>query len=177
MPSNSSCRIKPPHKGLYCYTQLNFGTNSASEIFQHTISEQLHDMVVYGKTEADHDSALKKVFQKFSDVNLTLNKSKCEFNKSSISFFELVDPERVKAIRNMSPPKSALEVRSFLGMSTYCSKFIPSFSDISYPLCNLTNNNAKFHSSQEHQRSFNKIKDMLTSETMMAYFNPAKEPC
>ena len=32
------------HKGLYRYTRLNFGTNSASEIFQHTISEQLYNI-------------------------------------------------------------------------------------------------------------------------------------
>jgi len=32
------------HKGLHRYTDLNFGTNSASEIFQHMISEQLCDI-------------------------------------------------------------------------------------------------------------------------------------
>ena len=85
------------------------------------------------------------------------------------------DPDKVKAIHNMSPPKSASEVRSFLGMATYCAKFIPSISDISYPLRNLTKKNAKFHWSQEHQESFDKIKEMLTSETTMAYFDPSKE--
>ena len=84
------------HKGLRRYTRLNFGTNSAREIFQNIISEQLHDIpgtlnisddvIVYGKTQAEHDEALKRVFQKFSDVNLTLNKRKCEFNKPSLSF-------------------------------------------------------------------------------------------
>ena len=62
------------HKGLHRYTRLNFGKNSASEIFQHIISEQLRgiegalnisdDVIVYGKMQADHDIALKKVFQK-----------------------------------------------------------------------------------------------------------------
>ena len=131
------------HKGLRRYTRLNFGTNSASEIFQNIVSEQLRDItgtlnisddvIVYGKTQADHDEALKKVFRKFSDVNLTLNTSKCEFNKSSLSFFGFVisndgvspDPDKVKAIHDMTPPKSATEVRSFLGMATYCAKFIP----------------------------------------------------
>ena len=158
------------------------------EIFQHTISEQLYnirgalnisdDVVVYGKTQADHNSAPKKVFQKFSDVNLTLNMSKCEFNKSFISFFGLVlskDGVSPDPIHDMSPPKSASEVQSFLGMATYCAKFIPSFSDISHPLRNLTKKDAKFHWSQEHQKSFDKIKEMLTSDTTMAYFDPAKE--
>ena len=137
------------------------------------------DAIVYGKTQSDHDEALKKVFQKFSDVNLTLNKSKCEFNKSSLSFFGFVfskdgvspDPDKVKAIHDMAPPKSATEVRSFLGMATYCTKFIPSFSDVSYPLRNLTKKDVRFQWSQEHQASFEKIKEMLTSEKTMAYLN------
>ena len=51
------------------------------------ISEQLRDItgafnisddvIVYGKTQADHDKALRAVFQKFADISLTLNKSIC----------------------------------------------------------------------------------------------------
>ena len=33
------------HKGLRRYVQLNFGTNYASELFQHIISEQINDIV------------------------------------------------------------------------------------------------------------------------------------
>ena len=32
------------HKGLRRYSRLNFGTNSASEIFQKVINEQMHDI-------------------------------------------------------------------------------------------------------------------------------------
>ena len=82
------------HKGLWRYCRLNFGTNSASEIFQKVISEQIHDIpgtlnisndVI--KIQADHDKAFEAVFKKFADAKLTLNKSKCAFNKSSITFF------------------------------------------------------------------------------------------
>ena len=51
------------------------------------ISEQLRDItgafnisddvIVYGKTQDDHDKALRAVFQKFADISLTLNKSIC----------------------------------------------------------------------------------------------------
>ena len=81
----------------------------------------------------------------------------------------------MKAIHDMTPPKSATEVRSFLGMATYCAKFIPSFSDVSHPLRNLTKKDVRFQWSQEHQASFEKIKEMLTSETTMAYFDPSKD--
>lgn len=59
------------HIGIYRYKRLNFGISSASEIFQATISSLLRgikgaqnisdDIVVYGKTQEDHDITLNKV--------------------------------------------------------------------------------------------------------------------
>ena len=100
----------------------------------------------------DHDNALQAVFQRFADANITLHKKKCEFNKSSITFFGFVfsgngispDPKKVEAIKNVEPPTSKTGVRSFLGMANYCAKFIPSFSDISQPLRELTKDDSSF---------------------------------
>ena len=181
------------HKGLRRYARLNFGTNSASEIFQNISSEQIRDIqgslnisddvIVFGKSQADHDKALKAVFQKFAEVDLTLNKSKCAFNKFSLSFFGFVfskdgispDPRKVEAIHSMDCPLSVHEVRSFLGMATYCAKFIPSFSDISHPLRELTKKDVTFEWTPLHQSSFEEIKRMLTSDAIMSYFDPQKE--
>ena len=54
------------HKGLRRYAQLNFGTNSASKIFQMVINELIcnipgalnisDDVIVFGKTQAEHDA-------------------------------------------------------------------------------------------------------------------------
>ena len=144
------------HKGLRRYARLNFGTNSASEMFQDIISQVISDIpgvfnisddvVVFSKTQVDHDKALRAVFRRFSSKGLTLNRPKCEFYKSSISFFGFIfsekgispDPKKVQAIHSASQPTSASGVRSFLGMATYCAKFIPKFSDVSQPLRQLT---------------------------------------
>ena len=181
------------HKGLWRYSRLNFGTNSASEIFQKTINEQIHDIpgalnisddvIIFGKTQSDHDAALKAVFQKFAKVNLTLNKSKCEFNKASITFFGFVfssegispDPTKVESITSALPPTTTSAVRSFLGMATYCAKFIPNFSDISAPLRELTRKDQPFLWKEAQEKSFNTIKELLTGAEVMAYFDPTKE--
>jgi hypothetical protein len=88
------------HKGLHRYKKLNFGTNSASEIFQHVISEQIRDIpnainisddiIIFGQTQADHDEALRAVFERFSQIGLTLNQDKCEFSQSQLTFFGFV---------------------------------------------------------------------------------------
>ena len=116
------------HKGLRRYRKLNFGTNSASEIFQHVVSEQIRDIpnavnisddiIISGKTQAEHDDALRAIFQRFSLVGLTLNKDKCEFGQSQLTFFGFVfsgdgispDPAKVDAIHNCPPPSSVKDV-------------------------------------------------------------------
>ena len=180
------------HKGLRRYTRLNFGTNSASEVFQRMISELIHDIpgllnisddvFVFGKTQSEHDNALQEAFKKFSEANLTLNQQKCEFNKLSITFFGFMfssegispDPNKVEAINSASTPTSVSGARSILGMTTYCSKFIHNFSDISQPLRDLTKADTSFHWGEQQQQSFETIKELLTGDTVMAYFDPDK---
>ncbi|CAB4036465.1 Transposon Tf2-9 poly [Paramuricea clavata] len=181
------------HKGLYRYKKLNFGTNSASGIFQHVISEQIRDIpnainisddiIIFGITQAEHDKALHEIFERFSLIGLTFNKDKCEFSQSQLTFFGFVfsgdgispDPAKVSAIHNCPPPNSIKAVRSFLGMVTYCAKFIPNFSDLTEPLRELTRKNVPFCWISRHAKSFNAVKAALTSATVMAYFDQTKE--
>lgn len=128
------------HKGLRRYARLNFGINSASEIFQNIIKELIRDIpgaldisddvVVFGKMQVEHNKALHAVCQKFTaEVNLTLNHEKWEYNNSLITFFGFVfsskgilsDSSKVEAINTASPPTSVSGVWSFLGMATSCS--------------------------------------------------------
>ena len=181
------------HVGLRRYKRLNFGVTSAAEIFQNHIAEILSDIdgsmntsddiLVYGKNQEDHDRALRKVFQRLKEKNLTLNKGKCEFNRDSIEFYGFVfgkggvspDAKKVEAIRNMSVPKSVKEVRSFLGLTNYVSRFVPNYSDITKPLRDLTKKETQWAWTDEHDIAFQRLKDMLTNTTTMRYFNPNAE--
>ena len=175
-------------QGLWRYTRHNFGTNSASEIFQKKIQSLLCNIPgslnisdeIFGKSQVEHDKALEAVCQRLSDANLTLNKKKCDLNKSSISFFGFIftdqgispDPKKVEAVNNASRPTTASAVRSFLGMATYCAKFIPKFSDVSEPLRELTKKNQPF---EWLPKPFQDIKKLLTSAQVISYFDPNKE--
>ena len=181
------------HKGIMRYKRLNFGTSSACEIFQHAISKQItdidgvlnisDDLVIFGKTQADNDRALHNVCKRFQEVGLTLNKDKCKMNEHKITFFGYTfsaqgisaDPRKITAIHTAPPPESVKEIRSFLGMATYCAKFIPHFSDLSAPLRALIRKNSHFSWTQKEQQAFDSIKQALTSETVIAYFDKKKE--
>ena len=128
---------------------MNYGTNSANEIFQKTIQDQIcdipcalnisDDIIVFGKTQAEHDTALNAVYKRLSNVDLALSEKKCKFNKPSLTFFGFVfsgdgiapDPRSVEAIKDTPAPTTAAGIHCFLGMATYCAKFIPNFSDVS----------------------------------------------
>ena len=122
------------------------------------------------------------VFRKFTEIGLTLRPEECELNKDSLTFFGFVfsskgilpDPEKVKAIHDASLPMTVKEVRSFLGMANYCAKFIPNFSSITKPLRDLTKKDTQFDWGEKHTKALNKIKDLLTSDTVMAYFDKNK---
>ena len=181
------------HKGLRRYRKLNFGTSSASGVFQHAIAEELRDIpnalnisddvIVFGKNQDEHDEALKNVFQRFATRGLTLNKEKCEFNKEKLTFFGFVfsnngispDPVKVEDIKNAPAPTTQSGLRSFLGMSTYCSKFIQNFSDLTQPLRELIKRNTTFTWKAKHETALNAVKSAHTSKTVMSYFDKSKE--
>ena len=85
------------------------------------------------------------------------------------------DPEKVQAIKNAPASTTASGVRSFLGMATYCAKCIPKFSDVSAPMRELTKKDKPFHWSEQQERSFQRIKELLTSAKVKAYFDTSKE--
>ena len=178
------------HVGLKSYCRLNFGTSSATEIFHEELRKKLigikgvknihDDIIVAGIDEEDHLRALKETFQILRENGLTLNKSKCEFNKSSIDFFGYVftqdgiipDPNKVEALKLAEPPKSQTEMRSFLGMNNYCAQFIPGYATITAPLRYLTHKNVHWKWSGKHQQAFNEIRDILSNETLLRYYIP-----
>ena len=74
-----------------------------------------NDILVYGKNQEEHDVALERTFQRLEDKGLTLNKQKCELNKSKITFFDDLsdqgispDPVKAEAIKEASRPNMSM---------------------------------------------------------------------
>jgi hypothetical protein len=159
------------HVGLRRYKRLNFGISSAAELFQVTIQQVIEgieaarnlsdNIIVFGKTQQDHDRSLKRVLTRLRDKNITLNKKKCEFNKVSLEFYGFVfskngisaDPAKVEAIKSAENPRNASEMRSYLGMVNYCSRFIPDFATVCKPLRNLTRKNQSWIWTKQHSNA------------------------
>ena len=63
-------------------------------------------------------------------------------------------PEKLDSIKNMPPPHTPKEVKQFLGLIGYYTKFIPQFSDIARTLNALTRKNNEFLWDNICQKSF-----------------------
>ena len=177
------------HMGLRRYKRLSFGINAASEIFQNAIYQSLHglkgtinisdDILVFGKSQSEHDTNLNAVLKRLKENGLTLNAKKCEFNTEKIFFFGHIfsknglsaDPAKVTAIQNCSAPSNVEEVRSLLGMTNYVSRFIKDYSTITEPIRTLTKNDVKWCWGNEQETSLQTLRNALTSDTVMSYFD------
>ena len=177
------------HSGLYRYKRLLFGVNSASEQYQHEISTVIagiegannisDDIVIHAKDQEEHDRCLNAVLQRLSQSGLTLNPDKCVYNMDKIIFMGMLLSEkgigptegRVKAVTSAREPNNVAEVRSFLGLVNYSSRFIPGFATISEPLRRLTKDKEPFAFGPEQKKSFQALKDGLAKATTLAYFD------
>ena len=177
------------HKGLARYCRLNFGTNSAPEIFHEELRKKLmavqgvrnihDDIFVAGVDHKDHYRALKECLEVLRQNGLTAKKSKCEFAKPSIKFFGLIfsskgvhpDPEKVEALKAAEPPRSKKELRSFLGMTNFTSQFMPNYANITYPLRMLLRKHCQWNWGEEQQTAFDKLKASLRTDTFLSYYD------
>lgn len=67
------------------------------------------------------------------------------------------DPEKVRAILEMTTPQNVADVRCFLGMATYISKFMPHFTNDTKPLWDLLAKQNEWIWISVQQAAFEKI--------------------
>ena len=147
------------HTGLFRFKVLNYGTSSAAEIFHEEVRKKVapipvhvknvyDDVLIGGKTQQELKTNERKLFDICRDNNITINIKKCEFGKPSVKFYGMVfsnkgihpDPTKVNDLRNAETPKDKNELRSFLGMTNFSSRFIPDYSTLTADLRHLLKN-------------------------------------
>ncbi|KAH0661560.1 hypothetical protein KY284_026491 [Solanum tuberosum] len=131
----------------------------------------IDDILIFSKSEDDHMNHLKIVLQVLKDHQLYAKFSKCEFWLRSVSFLGHivssegieVNPKKTDAVKSWPRPLSPSDIRSFLGLAGYYRRFVEGFSSIASPLTALTQKKSKFEWSESCERSFQLLKDKLTS--------------
>ena len=75
----------------------------------------------------------------------------------------------------MEAPMNKQQLQSFLGMVTYLGQFVQNVSDMTYNMRKLLKKNALFQWTETHEADFQKLKEVLTSQECLAYFDQKKD--
>ena len=176
--------------GRYRFTRLPFGISLASEIYQREMTKFLKglpgvevyqdDVVIHGSTMDEHDYRLKLAMQRIDESGIKLNKEKCKFRQSSIAFLgHVVDengvrahPDKIKAVIEMKPPTNTTELKGFMGMVNFMSKYVPSLSTLMSPLSMLLRKDNSWTWDTPQRRAFDDVKQAIASTGTLAYYDP-----
>ncbi|KAL0553855.1 hypothetical protein IC582_007759 [Cucumis melo] len=119
----------------------------------------IDDILIYSKTEAEHEEHLRIVLQTLRDNKLYAKFSKCEFWLKQVSFLGhvvskagvSVDPAKIEAVTGWTRTSTVSEVRSFLAT----------------PLTQLTRKGAPFVWSKACEDSFQNLKQKLVTAPVL----------
>jgi hypothetical protein len=177
------------HDGLYQFRRLPYGLiNSPStfvrcvmNIFRDLLYKNLvtymDDILLYTETYEDHIKLLKEVFHRLEKAGLKLKLNKCKFARKSVRYLGFIlsekgiqpDPDKLKVVENYPVPKTATEIKSFTGLTSYYRRLIPNYSVYAKPLTQLIRKNAKFVWTEAQQKGFEALKNALISAPVVSF--------
>ncbi|WVZ84916.1 hypothetical protein U9M48_031886 [Paspalum notatum var. saurae] len=181
--------------GLYKYTVMSFGLTNAPTYFMNLMNKVfmeyldkfvvvfIDDILIYSKTEEEHEEHLRLVLQKLREHKLYAKLSKCEFWLDQVPFLGhivskggiMVDPSKISSVMDWKVPEVVKEVRGFLGLAGYYRRFIESFSRIAKPMTSLFEKGVPFIWTKERQAAFDELKKRLTTAHFTVYCDASKE--
>ncbi|KAA0060839.1 pol protein [Cucumis melo var. makuwa] len=144
--------------GHYEFIVMSFGLTNAPVVFMDLMNRVfrefldtfvivfIDDILLYSKTEAEHEEHLRHVV-----------------SKAGVS----VDPAKIEAVTSWTRPSTVSEVRSFLGLAGYYRWFVENFSRIATPLTQLTRKGAPFVWSKACEDSFQNLKQKLVTAPVL----------
>ena len=125
---------------------------------------------------------LDVVLSKLSAAGLRLKRSKCFFLKPSVEYLgHIVDKrglhpttEKVKAIQEAPKPKNVSELRSFLGIKNYYSRFLPNLAAQLTPLYDLLCKQSRWSWTTKQDTAFEIVKNALQKHSLLVHYDDSK---
>ena len=189
---SQDCTTIATHVGLFQYTRLPFGINSAPAIFQRIIDNMvkdvpntcayLDDILITGRSEEEHLRTLQIIFKRLKDNGFNLKRAKCEFFRNSVSYlgYKLdthglhVLDEKIRPIIQAPEPVNEAELRSFIGVLSHYRRFLPNISTTLSPLYALLYKGAKWNWDVEQRNAFKIAEEKLANSSLLVHFDQFK---
>jgi hypothetical protein len=179
--------------GVFRYLRCPYGLNVSGDFLVRALEEALlglegvativDDLCVWGSTREIHDKNLKAVLDRAVTKGIRFNPKKLEVGVTEIAYFGHVltseglkpDPAKIEAIKSLRPPTSKPELQVVLGMVNYLSRYVrDNLSEVTAPMRELLHNDVLFSWQKPQSESFEKMKECICKETVLAYYDPSK---
>ena len=155
--------------GTFCYITMPFSLKNAGATYQCCMQRCLHeqigrnvhvyvdDIAIMSKKKADLLDDLRKTFDNLRVYRMKLNPKKCVFGVPAgklLGFIVFkrgiaVNPEKIKAILNISRPKDLKDVQRLAGSVAVASRFISRLGEKAMPRYRLLRKSDKFEWTNE----------------------------
>nr|XP_037282355.1 uncharacterized protein K02A2.6-like [Rhipicephalus microplus] len=180
------------HMGLFQYVRMPYGISSAPAVFQAIMNEllkglpgvvcYLDDVLITGASHTKCLARMEAVLQVFRDHGVQVRKEKWKFFLNSVKYLgHIIDEngvhpcvEKVEAIREAPTPKNISELKAYLGMITFYSKFMPNMYSRLKPLYALLQKDKKWVWSAKEEKAFAESKSLLTQASVLTCYGPKK---
>lgn len=179
-------------KGLYAYNRLPFGVKPAASIFQFAMDKILmglsnvqafiDDVLVWGKSIEELHAIMEGVLERLLSFNVKVNFEKCQWFVDKVKYLghiitrEGIKPnrEKLQAIIDAPIPKNVSELKSFLGMIMFYSKFMKNLCVKLRALYELLKKEKEWKWTDECQKSFELCKKELLGDHILTHYDPKK---
>ena len=140
----------------------------------------IDDLLVHSDTHEKQLTILDQLLQRLTQHGIKVNLEKCVFGNKNVAYlgFRLTDQgilpgtDKLKAIRDVHPPKDPHEVRQFLGLCNFFRNHVKNFALITAPLTKLTRKDDDWKGGPlppDALKAFRELQSILLSEPVMAY--------
>ena len=125
------------------------------------------DLIVHGKNNEEHDRNLNCVAAVGGEEShpqpseVSIQDGQGSLQGTSSVKVRYRSNRRVRAVLESSRPAKQTEVRSFLRMVGFSTRFIPNFATIAEPLRAISRQGVPFVSGSEQEASFQEVKQQL----------------
>ena len=155
-----------------------------NKMFAHQIGRNVQvymdDMLVKSIREDDHLDDLKETFDTLCSYNMKLNLKKCSFGVTARKFLGFlvsqrgieVNPDKIKAIMELTLPKNVKEVQSLNSKIAALNKFVSRATDKCLPFFRTLKKSFKW--TAKCQQAFDDLKAYFPSRRCSAYPNQVK---
>ncbi len=147
----------------------------------------IDDVIIYSSSFHEHITHITATLQRLADNGLTVKKSKCSWFYTAFEFLGFIvgrggiaiPQARVEFMAEYKIPKTKPQLRAFLGLVNFYSKFIPSFARHSNKLSPLTRQSEPHivHWDKDSTESFHYIINSICHHTMLIIPAPADALC